>query len=123
MKIRGFLVILLLFLVIAYFVYFAKSGGKPNIKTEVDQFVRTKIELTRANMATLEGIITGFVASEGRTPADLAELQRLQPVTSGMIDGWGRAVLYERISDSSFRLSSAGPDGAFGTQDDIRRDY
>jgi hypothetical protein len=123
MKIRGFLAILLLCVVVAYFVYFAKSGGKTNLKTEVDQFVRTKIELTRANLATLEGVITGFVASEGRAPADLAELQRLQPATTGLIDAWGREIKYEKISDSSFRLISAGPDGTFGTTDDIRREY
>ena len=123
MKIRGFLAILLLCLVIAYFVYFAKSGGKTNIQNEVDQFVKTKIGLTKANMATLEGVIAGFLGSEGRTPADLGELRRLQPATAGVIDGWGREIQYERISETSFRLTSAGPDGTFGTQDDIRREY
>ena len=123
MKIRGFLAVLLLVVVVAYFVYFARSGGKSNLRTEVDQFLRTKIELTKANLATLGSVIAGFVGSEGRTPADLTDLRRLQPVTTGLVDAWGREIKYERISDSDFRLTSAGPDGAFGTADDIRREY
>jgi hypothetical protein len=123
MKIRGFLVILLLCMVIAYFVYFAKTGGKAGIKAEVDQFVKTKIKLTEANLSNFEQIITGFMASEGRAPADLADLRRSQPVLSGAVDGWGREIRYERISDMSFRLTSAGSDGAFDTPDDIRKEY
>lgn len=33
-------------------------------------------------------------------------------------DGWGRAFLFE-VRDTSFRLLSAGADGAFGTEDDL----
>jgi hypothetical protein len=34
-------------------------------------------------------------------------------------DGWGNPILYERTSNSTFRLVSAGPDGLLRTPDDI----
>jgi hypothetical protein len=41
----------------------------------------------------------------------------------GLLDAWGRAIQYEKISDSAFRLKSAGPDGEFGTADDIVKEF
>lgn len=36
-------------------------------------------------------------------------------------DGWGRPIRYERTGPASYRLTSAGPDGRFGTHDDLDR--
>jgi hypothetical protein len=41
----------------------------------------------------------------------------------GLLDAWGTAVKYERLSDTGFRLRSAGPDRVFDTADDIVKDY
>jgi hypothetical protein len=43
--------------------------------------------------------------------------------TGSVQDAWGRDIRYERRSDSTFRLISAGKDGLFDTADDIRVDY
>jgi hypothetical protein len=124
MKIRGFLIVLMMGLVIVYFIYFAKTGGKSNIRTMVDKYAEAKIDLTKVNMEQLGRIILSSTGGEGQAPADLAELQRSQPgVASGVIDAWGRTLKYERLSDSGFRLTSAGPDGAFGTADDIVKGF
>jgi hypothetical protein len=40
-----------------------------------------------------------------------------------ILDGWGKSIRYERLSDSSFRLISAGKDKTFDTEDDIVLDY
>jgi len=119
MKIRGLLIVVVLALVIVYAVYFTKTGGKSNIRGMVDQYAEAKADLTKVNLATLEKIIVERNAAEGRVPADIQELQRIRPMPPSTQDAWGREIRYERLSDSSFRLTSAGADGQFGTGDDI----
>ncbi len=118
MKIRGLLIVVILALIVVYAVYFAKTGGKSNLKVMVDQYAEAKIDLTKVDMDTLERIISERMASDGQAPAALEELRRFHPAMS-LRDAWGREIRYERLSDSSFRLTSAGPDGEFGTADDI----
>lgn len=124
MKTRGLFIVLIMALAIVYFIYFAKTGGKSNIRTVVDKYAEAKIDLTKVNMEQLGRIILSRTGEDGQAPADLGELQRSQPgLAEGMIDAWGRRIKYERLSDSNFRLTSAGPDGTFGTADDIIKDY
>ena len=122
MKIRGLLIVVILALIVVYAVYFTKTGGKANIEVMVDKYAEAKIDLTKVNLATLERIIAGQMGTEGQAPADLKELRRFQPALSTR-DAWGREIRYERLSDSSFRLTSAGPDGEYGTGDDIVKEY
>ncbi len=118
MKIRGLLIVVILALIVVYAVYFTKTGGKSNLKVMVDQYAEAKIDLTKVNLVTLERIVAERTATDGQAPADLNALRRFQPALSSR-DAWGREIRYERLSDSSFRLTSAGPDGEFGTADDI----
>jgi hypothetical protein len=122
MKIRGFLIVVVLALIVVYAVYFTKTGGKSNIKVMVDKYAEAKVDLTKVDLATLERIIVEKTASDGQAPADLNELRRFQPALTSR-DAWGRLIRYEKLSDSSFRLTSAGPDGEFGTADDIVKEY
>ncbi len=123
MKIRGFLAILVLTVVVVYFIFFAKAGKKSYVEGTVDAFERVKTEVTRTNMATLVKAIEYFIGSEGRTPADIKELSSSRLLMGDPSDGWGRPLKYERLSDSNYRLVSAGNDGAFGTADDILAEY
>jgi len=125
MKIRGLLVIVLLTAVIVYFIYFAKVGNdKGGLQTEIDQYAKTKIKLTQVNLEGLAREILAYATGERGLPEDLKQLQRGRPALGmGLLDAWGKAVKYERLSDSSFRLTSAGPDGVFDTADDIVKDY
>ncbi len=123
MKIRGFLAMLILGVAVVYFIFFAKTGGERGIETEVQRFARTKIRLTEVNFETLAREIHFFAADREGMPEDLKPLQRMRPLGSGLQDGWGRDIRYQRLSESSFRLRSAGPDGIFETGDDIVKDY
>jgi hypothetical protein len=123
MKIRGMLIGVILALIVVYAVYFTKTGGKSNIKVMVDKYAEAKIDLTKVNLSTLERIIAERIASEGQAPADLKELQRFRPMAVSALDAWGREMRYEKLSDSSFRLISVGPDGEYGTGDDIAKEY
>ncbi len=123
MKIRGFLAVLLLAMVVAYFIFFAKTGGESGIETEIHQFARTKIRLTEANFETLAREILSYTTMRDGLPADLDSFKRSRPGWTGMFDAWGKEIRYERLTDSDFRLRSAGPDSIFDTEDDIVKDY
>ena len=125
MKTRGLLVVVLMAGVAVYFVYFAKVGNdKGGLQVMVDKYAETRIKLTRANLDTLAKEILSFATGDQGLPEDLKQLQRSRPgLGMGVLDAWGRAVRYEKLTDTSFRLRSAGADGAFDTADDIVKDY
>jgi hypothetical protein len=124
MKTRGLLIVLLLGLVVVYFLYFGKGpSGKGALQTEVDQYAKMKVTVTGASLDALARVILEYAADGQGLPEDLAQLERSRPLGNGLLDAWGRRIRYERLSDSSFRLSSSGPDGVFGTADDIVKEY
>jgi len=119
MRIKGFLVVLLLVVVLAFFLWTLKRGGKEPIRQEVETFSRIREETTRMNMGTLERAIDLYIAQNGRVPERLGDLRTLGPSAYQDTDAWGTTLKYEKISDSGYRLVSAGADRSFGTGDDI----
>jgi hypothetical protein len=123
MKIKGLFIALLLAAVVVYFLVFWKGEKKSLLETEIDKLQESRVELAEVNMANLSRAILSFQASEGNLPASLSELSRAGILTAGAADVWGKAIKYERLSENSFRLTSAGPDRTFDTADDIVKDY
>jgi len=123
MKIKGFLVILILVVVIVYFLYMVKSGGQKNIKQSIGAFSRAKTKLTRTNMGILQRAITSYIASHGQAPEGLDEVSLSYPITTGKLDAWGKEIRYEGLLGDKFRLTSAGGDKQFNTEDDIVIEY
>ena len=119
MKIKGFLVILVLVAVIAFFIYYIGSGERKIIKNQVDSFTKAKEKLTRTNMNNLKRAVDSYAAQRGRLPEKLKDMRLDIPITTGKLDAWGTEIKYERLSDIEFRLTSAGSDKTFGTDDDI----
>ena len=108
---------------IIYLLWFAKTGEKTQLETKVDQYSQAKADLTKTNMQALQKIVISYIASEGQTPQSLQDLQNSKLLAGGAIDAWGKSIKYEKLSDSSFRLISAGKDNIFGTRDDIVLEY
>jgi hypothetical protein len=123
MKARGLLIVLVLAVAIVYLIWFSKSGEKTHLEQQVDRFVQAKEDLTRVNMQSLQKIILSYIAGEGQAPKSLQDLRNSNLIVGGTMDGWGKSIKYERLSDSSFRLISAGKDKTFDTEDDIVLDY
>jgi len=124
MKVRGLLVGILLALVAVYGLFFMKTAGRKGaLQIEVDKYLEMKIKLTEANLEGLSRVILAHAGEGEGLPASLDALRRLEPAAASAADAWGRKFRYERVSDESFRLTSAGPDGAFDTADDIVRDF
>ena len=121
---RGLIIGVLLALVIVYAIFFTKvGGGKGGLAIQVDKYLESKIKLTQADLESLSREVLTY-ASEGEgLPESLEALRRFHPTAGALPDAWGRKIRYERLSDSSFRLRSAGPDGVFETRDDIVKDF
>ena len=124
MRMRGLLGILLLTAVAVYFIFFAKMvDHKGGLQTEINQYGRAKAKLTLVDFSLLAGEIQSFAAGEQGLPDDLGKIQRFHPLGTVLFDAWGREIRYEKLSDSTFRLRSAGPDGKMDTADDITKDF
>jgi hypothetical protein len=119
MKIKGFLVIFLLVVIVVFFLFVVKRGGKSRLKEQVDAFAEVKEKTTRTNLTLLERAIDLFIAQNDKVPKDLKEMQTFSHSVYVDTDSWGNKIKYERISDSNYRLISAGKDKTFHTDDDI----
>ncbi len=86
-----------------------RGGGDGSFEFEGPR-VSTELTLSMA-----EELIDLENEEKGRLPADEDGTALLESMT----DGWGRALRYERGGDVGYTIRSAGPDGAFGTGDDV----
>ena len=124
MKIRGLLIGVLLAMAAVYFILFTKvADDKGGLQIQVDKYLESKIKLTAVNLESLSREVLSYAAEGNGLPDTLEVLRRFHPTAGALPDVWGRKIRYERLSDSSFRLRSAGPDGAFETEDDIVKDF
>lgn len=119
MKIRGALVVVLLAMAIVYILFFGRVAKKSYVEATLDANTRARIGLTEINMASMEKAITLFVVNQGKTPENLKELFAARIYSGDPSDAWGTLLKYERLSEENYRLSSAGPDRTFDTDDDI----
>lgn len=115
---RGFIALFIVACGVVYLLWMARTGKEKTLK-DIKAYDQTQVELTKINMTALQQAVVTFIAQEGRTPENLKEMQRINPVPVTSLDAWGTAIKYERLSDDNFRLTSAGRDKAFGTSDDI----
>ena len=122
-KWKGIAAVIILALAIAYYLGLQSSKKAEEIVEQVEAFDEAKEKLTKVNMNTLQRAVNLYIASHGRTPRGLKELQVFRVVAAEKYDGWGIEIRYERLSDDNFRLISAGRDKIFDTQDDIVVDY
>ncbi|NIM89600.1 MAG: hypothetical protein GTO17_01475 [Candidatus Aminicenantes bacterium] len=122
-KWKAIAAVIILAVAIAYFLVLQGSKKTEEIVEQVEAFDEARENLTKVNMNTLQRAITSFIASQGRTPKSLKELQVFRVMAAEKYDSWGTEIKYERLSDDNFRLTSAGRDKTFDTQDDIVVDY
>jgi hypothetical protein len=124
MKARGLALGVLLAAVAVYFIFFTKvADDKGGLEIMVDKYAESKIDLTGTQLESLSRAVLSFAAEGQGLPGSLDALRGAHPSAASVTDAWGRKIRYERLSDDAFRLTSAGPDGAFGTSDDIVKDF
>jgi hypothetical protein len=104
--------------------FFRPSGEKKSlVEKQLEAKDAAAVVQTAANLQAVETAVVAFMSERGGAPASLEDVRKAGLLPGGALDGWGRAVKYERISEVSFRIISAGPDGRFGTADDVSREY
>jgi len=122
LRVKGFLVILVMVAALVIILWTLKGNKENEVPEQVEAFSRTKIKLTLANLRALEKAVLTYSVQKGELPLTLKELQTMGPLGAGLFDAWGREIKYEKLSRDNFRLTSAGPDGVFGNDDDLRLD-
>ena len=112
--IAGILFSVVLYGGVFYFGFIAKTG----------RYAELKIRLVQQEMRIDAGQIALYKNQHGSLPAALSDLG--QPSEKNMFmttDPWGTQFKYTPLGDDHFELTSAGPDGKFGTSDDITEKF
>ena len=122
MKMRGFFVVLFLAAIIYYALWMVK-GGKEGVVKDIKRLDQTQVELTKANITSLQKAIISFTIQRDRLPKNLKELRLVVVSRFGYSDAWGTPFKYKKLSEDKFRLISASADKTFNTSDDIVVDY
>jgi Type II secretion system (T2SS), protein G len=112
--IAGILFSVLLYGGIFYFGFIAKTGPFAELKLkQVPQMIKTDA-----------GQIALYKSQHGKLPEALADLGNPSEKTLFFTtDPWGTKFKYTKLGDEHFELTSAGPDGEFGTSDDITETF
>lgn len=111
---------LCLFMVLGLFFCKKKKDDDGGIAGDIIRTAHsTQTKLTKTNMNALKMVILSSFAEKGRLPDDLSELRGSNPTVTETFDTWGNRIRYEKKSESSFWLRSAGIDKIFETEDDI----
>jgi hypothetical protein len=122
MKMRGFFVLLFMAGLI-YFTLWMIKGGKEGVVKEIKRLDQTQVQLTKANITSLQKAIISFTIQRDRLPKNLKELRLVVVSRFGYSDAWGTPFKYKKLSEDKFRLISASADKIFNTSDDIVVDY
>ena len=111
-------VVLLLLLAPLCFGALAITAGKSLSWLQAEYLDRSA---TQAEGAEITAALLEYRAQTGRYPESLPALAEGRPLRAGWLtDGWGRPYDYRLEQNGrSFRLTSAGRDGRFGTDDDL----
>ena len=123
MKLRGFLVIIILGAAIYLVLHYVESGADSDLPEKIQSINRVGDTTTEMNMKTLQREIVSFMTEFGDTPQNLERIHMTKPWLKGMADAWGTPFDYRRVDDSRFILRSAGKDMKFDTADDIVLEY
>lgn len=97
-----------------------------NVKAHIDKANETA---ARATVQTVNEAVTSYYIKNKKMPSSLAQLTEGNdddpPILEGgdkaINDPWDNELRYEQ-KGKRFVVISAGPDGEFGTEDDIRSD-
>jgi len=111
----GILVTVVLYGGLYYFGFVQKGSVYDDLRTQ----------LVSQLMSNNAGQISLYKDKNSKLPAKLSDLGTPSPTNLlYLVDPWGTAFVYEVNADgTTFKLTSAGPDKALGTEDDIYNKY
>ena len=86
---------------------------------------KANIAATRTSIAAICTAVDTFDATRSRLPESLDELTTETADSPALLnkanlnDSWGHPLQYKKVSKFKYTVTSAGPDGQAGTEDDI----
>ena len=86
-------------------------------------FANLKIRLTSQIIEQDAGQLALYKLQYGQLPKTLADMPAGGDKPFTKVDSWLKPLAYKPNDDGSFELRSAGPDGEFGTADDIAKKF
>lgn len=97
-----------------------------NVKSHID---KTNETAAKATVQSVSEAVTSYYIAKKKMPSDLNKLIEgtdddpaiLEGGEGALLDPWENELKYEQHG-KRFVIISAGPDGEFGTEDDIRSD-
>ncbi len=114
-----FLLLVLIAVALVFALMFMPGGSAEQAKETRDRAQEFSIDIQARQMAIQIGAFR--MANQGRDPADLDELTG--GASSAYADPWGTELRFEIRGEGRgpgvVVVESAGPDGAFGTADDL----
>ena len=99
--------------------------GAVAVPAYMNYLADARISTTRALINNVDVAVKSYNMKHGKYPESLDALTQEQadgsePLLEGEpVDPWGNELKYERQSKKRPIITSAGPDGEFGTDDDI----
>jgi len=78
-----------------------------------------RINKTRRAMALVNLACAVYEMQNDSLPETIEELDTLPKYSETLNDAWGNPFQYKKVDKMTYELRSAGPDGRFGTADDI----
>jgi hypothetical protein len=120
-------ILLLSVLVVLVIVLLIQTGRsvKDNPATQAFSALKTaKLELLEDTFRNVAAALDMYVTENNSYPASIGDLvPRYLTTGSETVDPWGVALRLRAIGESGYSLTSAGPDRAFGTGDDVERSF
>lgn len=125
MKIKGFALVLMLGMLIIFYllVIHKDESGESNLEKTVGAYSETNLKMTRVNMQTVGRMVESYIAMHDALPEDLNQVSRWNRIGAARWDAWGNPLKFEAGFKPNFTLSSAGPDQAWNTEDDIKMEF
>ena len=101
--------------------------GAVAVQNVTEHIAKTRITATRETITTISSALTTYsISHNGKFPEQLDTLTEgdddnppaIEGGVDALNDAWANRIQYERRG-KRFKLTSAGPDGEFGTEDAI----
>ncbi len=85
---------------------------------------KANVTATRGNISAINNAIKIYQLNMNKQPTNMEDLTRETedfeaPLASIPVDAWGNEFQFKKDGKFKYEIRSAGPDGNFGTEDDI----
>lgn len=113
----GLIVVIVILPSVFYLFTLSMYKGGQYVSNEILNVEHTEDEMTEISKA-----LDNYYFNNGMYPGDFQKFVRRKPVWSHWItDSWDNKYRYQRLDSGSYKLTSAGKDEQFDTDDDIKR--